>query len=94
MPSLKRDDVEASLKRKGFAEEERDHRFYKLVVGGKYTGIFTKTSRGKSHKTLTNILVNQMAKQVKLTTQEFVGLVDCSLSEAQYVDLLRQRDEL
>lgn len=52
MPPLDRDDVEAGLKKKGFTEEDGDHRFYKLNVGDKYTGIFTKTSRGKKYKTL------------------------------------------
>ncbi len=94
MPSLPRDDVEASLKKKGFNQEEGDHRFYKLIVGGKYTGICTKTSRGKEYKSLGDNLVSQMARQLRLTTKEFVSLVDCTLSGPAYVELLREHGEL
>jgi len=94
MPSLKRDDVEASLRQKGFEEAPGDHRFFKLMVDGKYTGLFTKTSRGKKYKTLGDELVGRMARQVKLTKAEFCKLVDCSLSGDEYRALLEGRDEL
>lgn len=94
MPSLERDDVEASLKRKGFVEENRDHRFFKLFVNGKYTGIYTKTSYGKKYKSLGKSLVSDMAKQLYLTTKQFESLVDCTLSGEGYLELLRQRGEL
>lgn len=94
MPSLERDDVEASLKRKGFVEEAGDHKFYRLVVGGQTTGICTKTSRGKKYKTLGKDLVGHMAKQLFLTTKQFQQLVECTLSHEEYVALLQSRDEL
>jgi predicted RNA binding protein YcfA (HicA-like mRNA interferase family) len=94
MPPLERDEVEAGLKKKGFAEEDGDHRFYKLKVGERYTGIFTKTSRGKKYKTLGDDLVSAMAKQIKLTRKEFIDLVSCPMSHEQYLALLKERDEL
>ncbi len=93
MANLERDDVEAALKRKGFVQDDRDHRYFKLFVGGKYTAIFTKTSTGKKYKTLGDNLVSHMARQVKLTGKQFKALVDCSLSAADYVLLLQQRGE-
>jgi hypothetical protein len=94
MPSLERDDVETSLKKKGFLEEDGDHRFYKLMVEGKYTGIMTKTSRGKKYKTLSDDLVSLMARQLKLTKKQFVDLVNCPLTLDEYVALLRRSGEL
>jgi predicted RNA binding protein YcfA (HicA-like mRNA interferase family) len=94
MPSLERDDIESSLLKKGFTAEEGDHRFFKLVAAGKYTGIYTKTSRGKKYKTLSSELVSKMASQLELTTKEFVSLVDCSLSGEEYLRLLEERDKL
>lgn len=94
MPSLERDAVESSLVRKGFVESGGDHRFFKLMHEGRYTGICTKTSRGSSYKVLNVGLVSQIAKQLKLTTKEFVELVECPLTAEAYIDLLLQRDAL
>jgi len=94
MPSLERDDVEASLKRKGFDEHEGDHRYYRLMVNGKYSGIFTKTSRGKKYKSLGKDLVAQMAKQLFLTKKQFEELVECTLTQEEYLKLLVARGEL
>lgn len=94
MASLERDIVESGLTEKGFVREDRDHRFYFLYVDGKYTGIYTKTSRGKGYKTLGNDLVSAMAKQVKLSKPQFVELVSCTLSREEYLNLLREQDAL
>jgi len=96
VPSLERDDIESSLRKKGFLEEDGgDHRSFRLMYQGKYTGIFTKTSRGsKKYKTLSSDLVSKMALQLKLTTKEFASLVECSMSGDQYVALLEEREEL
>jgi predicted RNA binding protein YcfA (HicA-like mRNA interferase family) len=95
MPSLERDDVEASLAKKGFAKEtNKDHRYFRLLHGGRVTGIYTKTSHGSGHKTLSDGLVSRMAKQLNLQTKEFVQLVDCSLSAEDYLALLARKGEL
>lgn len=92
---LERDDVEGALLKKGFEADDkghnRDHRFYRLHVGGKRTSIFTKVSRGSHDKTLRDPLVKRIAQQLQLTKKEFETLVECSLSGAAYVDLLRER---
>jgi hypothetical protein len=95
MPSLKRDDVESSLSKKGFVKEPgKDHRYFRLLHEGKETGIYTKTSHGTGYKVLGDGLVSSMAKQLKLQTKEFVELVDCSLSHADYLALLSKKGEL
>lgn len=95
MPSLERDDIEAGLKKKGFVEADtgRDHRFYKLYVAGKYTGIQTKTSRGTKYKTISTGLVAHMARELKLTSKQFQDLIRCPLSFEGYVELLGQSGE-
>ena len=94
MPSLDRDSVESSLVKKGFIESGGDHRYFKLMHDGRYTGICTKTSRGSGHRIIQEGLVSQMAKQLKLRTKEFVELVECSLSGDGYIALLRDGGEL
>lgn len=94
MPSLKRDDVESSLAKKGFVKvTDKDHRYFRLYYEGKYTGIYTKTSHGSGYKQLGDNLVSSMAKQLKLQTREFAELVDCTLSQAEYLALLASRGE-
>lgn len=95
MPSLKRDDVESSLSKKGFTEQAGgDHRYFRLFYDGKNTGIYTKTSRGTGYKSLGDGLVSSMAKQLKLPTRDFVRLIDCSMSREEYLALLAEKDEL
>jgi hypothetical protein len=95
MPALARDVVEAGLLKKGFVLEDsgKDHRYYKLHLNGKYTGIVTKVSRGSGYKSLGNDLVSMMARQVKLKTAEFCDLVQCPMSAEKYVETLRERGE-
>ncbi|HEX4338512.1 MAG TPA: hypothetical protein VH062_21555 [Polyangiaceae bacterium] len=91
---LERSDIEASLKRKGFVEEDRRHRFSTLVVGGQKAGITTMTSKGTGYRTLDDSLVGQMAKQLKLTKKQFVELVNCTMTFDEYVALLNEAGEL
>lgn len=96
MASFERDEVEKSLKKKGFevSDSGKDHRFYTLFADGKYTGIMTKVSRGTKYKTLSSGLVGMMARQLKLEAGEFANLVKCPLSYEAYIQLLKSRDEL
>ncbi len=96
MASFERDEIERSLKKKGFQESDRgkDHRFYKLYAEGKYTGIMTKISRGTKYKTLSSGLIGAMARQLKLETSEFANLIKCPLSYEAYLQILRSRGEL
>lgn len=95
MTSLPRAEVEASLCRKGFEESrDGDHRYFKLMCDGKYTGIQTKTSHGTKYKDLGAPLVAAMARQIKLGKSEFLDFVQCSLSQKRYFEILRKKGEL
>jgi hypothetical protein len=93
--ALERDDVEKALTTKGFTQkDDGDHKYFQLVIAGRNTGIYTKTSRGTKHRTIGADNVAAMAKQVKLTAKAFRSFVECSLTQDAYVQELRQREEL
>lgn len=83
---LKRTDIHASLKKKGFAESTgRDHTYFIYhTSSGKKSHINTKTSHGTSHKDIGDPIVVQMAKQLKLTNKQFKELVGCSMDQSAY----------
>ena len=79
-----------NLEQKGFqSEERRKHTF--LIHhdrDGRKTGIQTFVSRGSSYKSLDSTLVGAMARQCRITTSQFVNLVNCSLSQDDYYGLV------
>lgn len=85
-------DIEASLQRKGFRKTEGDHHYFHLYVDGKKTAVFTKTSHGM--KEYGGRLLKSMAWQLRLTSEEFYRLVDCPMSEGEYLGILREKDEV
>ncbi len=88
---LERRLLERALSGKGFTlDDKRDHRYYWLFVGGKYTGIYTKVSTGKGYRTIDDSLVSKIARQLKISRQDLLDLVECSLTAAGYLDKLRE----
>jgi hypothetical protein len=85
-------DIEASLQRKGFHKMQGDHHYFHLYVNGKKTAIFTKTSHGI--KEYGGQLLKSMAWQLRLSTAELYRLVDCPMSEEEYISLLREKGEI
>ena len=86
---MDRKDIEASLKKKGFQEKQGDHSFYQYFTkSGKKTSVFTKTSHGTGHKTISDGLVAKMAKQCGLTNAQFKDLVNCPLSRDRLEEIL------
>ena len=80
-----RDDIVASLERKGFVKDGGDHEYFIYWnLAGKKTMKKTKVSRGSSYKSIGDDLLGKMSKQVGLTKKLFIDLVDCPLSRDQY----------
>ncbi|HSX55805.1 MAG TPA: hypothetical protein VLG14_10935 [Sphingomonas sp.] len=80
-----RDNISASLTKKGFAESGGDHYFFVYVnLAGLKTMKKTKMSRGSSHKVIGDNLLGRMAKQLGLGKGDFLKLVDCPLDQAGY----------
>ena len=90
MPVKAKRDVEAALKKKGFAQDDGDHHwFFYWTLDGKKTTVRTKTSHG-STKDLGDSLLKEMARQVRISKVQFLDLVDCPLGREEYERLLRE----
>ncbi len=90
-------EIEVGLRKKGFkpTHQGSDHNWfiYVSLEGQKAKGARTKTSHGRGVD-LSDGLLAQMARQVGLTKKQFLELVDCPLSRADYEALLRQKGSL
>ena len=88
-----RKDVENALVSKGFVEGPGDHHFLVFYTkDGKKSTARTKTSR--SGKDISDNLLGQMARQCKVTKQQFLALVDCELSRDGYEDVLVENGQI
>lgn len=74
----------SSLSSKGFKQEERDHKTFIYYVNGQRTSIHTKVSHSADE--IDEFLIGKMKKQLKLSKQQFLDLVDCPLSLEQLRD--------
>lgn len=84
----------SALLSKGFvrASGNRDHQYFFFHYRGKKSDIFTRISHGA--RTVDDWLVGRMAKQVRLSKREFLSLVECTLSGAEYARLMADRGEV
>jgi predicted transcriptional regulator len=80
--------IESALLKKGFQPDSKvDHRYLYFWFNGT-DSVTTKLSHGSLHKDIDAGLISAMAKQCRLSKNEFLKLIDCSLSEEQYRELL------
>lgn len=92
MGSAKRREIESSLCKKGFRKSNSDHRHLVFHThSGKKTSVWTKVSRGSSHRDLSRQLLHQMARQCQLSYVQFKELVDCPMSRQKYEEFLVQQ---
>ena len=87
----------ASLLRKGFRKREGEkHTFYDLYIDGQDVGINTHFSRGKkSHSDIDSGMMHKMIPQLQLTnSRQVLELLDCTMSETEYIQHLRERGRL
>ena len=82
--------VEKSLKRKGFKEEPRDHKYFVFYNNGKKTRIKTKVSH--CGQEINDYLIDQMKKQLHLNKSQFEDLINCPLSEEDYKAILKAQN--
>lgn len=80
-------DVERALCAKGFVARDRDHNyFFYYSQAGKKTRIFTKTSHGA--REIDDHLLSRMARQCRLSNNDFARLIDCPLDRNAYENML------
>jgi hypothetical protein len=80
-----------NLKKKGFLDStghSSDHKYMEYYVRGKLV-LYTKISHG-SDKDLNEHLIKQMSSQCKLTKKQFADLVNCPMSQDEYLDILKE----
>lgn len=92
MTVLKKNNVINSLMKKGFRPDNRSHKYLYLYVNEKRTGIFTYVSWGSSE--IDDYLIGKMSNQVRLDKTQFIDLVECPLSENEYLAELRKNGDL
>jgi len=86
--------IKKSLKKKGFQESggdgrATDHIMFTYYDGSEPTAVWTKLSHGE--KEISDSLIGEMASQVRLTNAEFKKLIECTLDEAGYREVLRKK---
>jgi predicted RNA binding protein YcfA (HicA-like mRNA interferase family) len=87
MTQLKSRVVLSGLRNKGFQESNRDHKYLIFYFEGKKTEIRTKISHGS--KDIDDRLIHMMAKQLKLSKEDFLDLVKCPMSRETYIQKLQ-----
>ena len=86
--SLKPDEIESGLQRKGFKMEiGRKHRTFTLYQGGKKE---VSTYLSHSSDDIRGDLMNFMCRQLGLEKEDFVALIECPLTTEAY---LKKRKE-
>jgi predicted RNA binding protein YcfA (HicA-like mRNA interferase family) len=87
---MKTNNLKKALKKKGFKEDNSRHLKYTLYYEGKKTSIITVISH--SHKEISAPLVKRIMAQLKFDNREqFNKYVECSMSEEQYVQMLKDK---
>jgi len=80
-------DIDVALQKKGFRRNmSGDHIFY--YFGD--TRITTKMSHGMMGHSLSTDLISRMARQLRLTKRQFLELIDCTVAEERYREILRE----
>jgi hypothetical protein len=88
----KKSRVESGLKDKGFEQTEGDHHFFVYkTIEGKKTSVRTKTSHTPKMKDIPDNLLSQMAKQCKLSKNDFFRLIDCPMDRDDYEAILKEQ---
>ncbi len=86
---LSQNEVETGLGRKGFKRSNTDHRYYILYVNERREAA-TFLSHGKNQD-IGAPLLSAMAKELGITTNEFIDLVKCPLSAEEYLAKKKER---
>jgi len=85
-------DIDKALRKKGFRRETDGKHIHYFFSGpnGEKSGIFTLMSHGMGATAIGNPLLGLMARQLHLTKNQFLDLIDCTLTEEAYREILDQ----
>ncbi len=93
MTSRKPREIRDGLQNKGFSVSNADHKKYILFVKGTKTSVWTKVSHG-SKSEIGDPLLSIMARQLRLRKSQFLDLIDCPLSQNDYLVILHENDHI
>lgn len=84
MASLQQQDVKSRLANKfNFEEQEgANHHRYKVMIDGK---LFTTIEVSRNKNDIGQPLLGMMARQAKVTSATFVGMISCTVSKESYL---------
>lgn len=71
-------------------EEGRDHAVYTLVLSGRQFG-WTKISRGSGYRTLDDVVLGKIARQVSLQLSQLKAAIECTINWPEYATILKSR---
>ena len=84
--------VRQSLIKKGFMKEERaKHAYYIFSYKGRE---ICSTFMSRNNQDIYDNLLSSMAIQLHLSRHDFIRLIDCPLSEEDYIKILKDNDLL
>ena len=94
--SRDRKKIISALKKKGFVKGDKDHHdYYYFHHEGKISGVYTYFSTGSKYKVYGAPLLSQIKKQLKLNdNKELLNLIDCPMSEKDYINILKGKSYL
>ncbi len=92
--SIKTSDAETSLTAKGFRQApKRDHHYYFLWLDGKKTAIHAKVSHGA--REIDDYILSKIRRSLRLqTNSQAADLLQCPMSQASYLKILRDNMHL
>ena len=85
--------IDAALRKKGFMRDSdgKHLRYFFTLPDGSPSGIDTLMSQGAFGETIGAPLISHMSRQLRLTKSQFLELVDCTLDETGYREILEER---
>ncbi|MPL65995.1 hypothetical protein SDC9_11663 [bioreactor metagenome] len=90
MSPISRDAIESSLRKKGFRQDDRDHRFYYFFYQNRRSSIRTKISTGTHYKDYSDKLLKSMKTQLHMpSTKDLKDFLICTKSEEEYINILQ-----
>ena len=78
-------EIDGALRKKGF-QRELDGKHIRYFFNER---IFTHISHGMMGESIGAPLIAQMARQLHLSKKQFLDMIDCSLEEAGYREILQ-----
>ena len=85
--------IDAALRKKGFVRSiDSDHIVYRFFSIDEELLARTKMSHGMMGSSISVHLISVMARQLHLTKSRFLELIDCSLDEDGYREILEKTD--